>query len=508
MAFKVISVPQQTAPTTPTAPTPKGSFKIVSLPTTPTTTPPPATSPFQNPAWQQSFNNTATDVLKGAGKGVMSTLKGVDTLARKVPLLGSFLDKVNPVNNNSATAKAITTPTNTAQNVGFGAEQLAEYLLPSTAIGKASKAANTAIEGTKMGGFLQGAAKVATRSGLEGAGAGLVRSAQTGDVKEGAKAAAITAGMTAPFAAAGEIARVHGLPEKLYSQVFKNTADDMTESLRTGALKDLQKTSPELFDQYVKEGIIKPGKNGVVEFDPTLAQQALDRGLRGSIKTMSNEVVRGTLKSEQAARNLVNKHAELIAIPEPDKYVSLLNQVKSQYKGTFLEGRASQAQEFINNIVKREGRLTSEDVFKLRRYLDSMRRASSYRPNPTLSIAQEDFKAATDTLRGVLDKNIKGFGQTMDNYSFYLDALQSLGKEASRRGNQAVINLLDTVLFGMGGGLAGPEAAVGFPMVRRYVGLPSVLTTAGTKIEQGTKGTIGRLFRGGAASILTGNKKE
>jgi hypothetical protein len=45
MAFKVISVPQQSAPTTPTAPTPKGSFKIVSLPKDNA----PATSNFLKP---------------------------------------------------------------------------------------------------------------------------------------------------------------------------------------------------------------------------------------------------------------------------------------------------------------------------------------------------------------------------------------------------------------------------------------------------------------------------
>lgn len=448
----------------------------------------------------QSFADTSYDVIKGAAKGAGSTLFGLGKLGQTIanPVEGALGVRKTDVGETPDFLK----PQNAAQKAGFATEQILEFLAPGSVATKGAKAASAAVSASGMSNFLKGASRVALRAGAEGAAAGAVRAAQTGSFKEGAKAGAITAGIVAPLSAAGEALRASGISEKLYGQIFKNSYDDMTEALRTGALKDMQQRFPDRFKELVDQGLIKAGPNGV-QFDPTLAREALDRNLKGSLKNMANEVVRKTLDLEEKARKTAAGHQGFLEIPQPDKYTNLLRQIGAQYKGTFLEGRTGQAMTWAKKIES--GKLTADDALELRRFLDKMRIASSYRPSTHLSIGQEDFKKAADQLRGVVNA-VPGMEGTMNEYRFYIQALESLAKEAAKRSNAAVINLIDTALFGFGGGLAGPQGAAAFPLARRALTLPSVVTGLGSKIEQGTKGTASRLFRSALITNTTGTE--
>jgi hypothetical protein len=440
-----------------------------------------------------SARKTGDNLIIGALKGVGSTLTGIDTLARKVPGVAGALDAISPKKGGLAQDKAFVTPKGTAQNVGFGAEQLAEFLIPSGLVAKGAKAAGT----------VSTAAKVATRAGLEGVTAGAVRAAQTGSVKEGAKAGAIAGGITGALGAAGAGLRASGLPEKLYGQIFKSSFDDMTNALRTGGIKDLQAKFPEKFREFADAGIIKVGKDGAAKFDPTLAREALDRGLRGSLPNMANESVRKTLELELNARRLAEGYKPQLRVPSPKKYVNIFGQLKEQYKGTFMEQRGKEAARLAKAFEV--GRVDAKTVLDARRFLDKMRVAASYRNDAKVSIAQEDFRKATDQLRGVLNK-VPGMGGTMSNYRFYLEVLEALAKEAQRQNNANVIGLIDAVLIGGGTGVAGIPAGLAAAVARRVTTMPAVSTGIAQKIEQGTKGNVGRAVRGAIIKAATGDQ--
>lgn len=455
---------------------------------------------------QTSFNDASLNVLKGVGKGIGSTIFGVAKLGETMisPVVKP-LERITGVEIAAPLGERpeFLKPEGVAQSIGFGAEQIAEFLLPSSAVLKGAKAIEAVGKASKLGSFAQGALKVGGRAALEGVASGGIRAAQTQSFESGAKFGAVAGGISAGVGATAEFLRRSGIQEKLYAQVFRNTGDDMLKELKTGALKNLKTTHPDEFRRLVEAGIVKTDKAGEVVFNPTLAREALDRGLRGSLKNMTNEVVRQNLNYELKAQNLTEGFTEKLKIPEARKYVNLLKQVQAQYKGTFLQGRGEIAGGFIKEIEKTKGNLSAKNVLKLRRFLDSMRRASSYRPNPALSIAQDDFRKATDLLRGTLSDKIPGMKGLMNEYRFTFDALESLGKEASRRGNAAIVNLIDTALFGFGGVLTqGMAGAAAFPLARRALTLPSVVTKLGSVIEKGTGGTVFRGIKGAVSQLL------
>lgn len=443
------------------------------------------------------------DLIIGALKGAGSTITGIDTLVRKVPGVGTALDAISPQKGGLAQNKPLLAPKGAVQKLAFGAEQLAEFLVPGGAVAKGAKAVQGARVVQKLAPAAQVATKVATRTGLEGVTAGAVRSAQTGSVKEGTKAGAIAGGITGALGAAGAGLRASGLPEKLYGQIFKSSFDDMTNALRTGGLKDLQAKYPEKFKEFADAGIIKVSKDGKVNFDPTLAREALDRGLRGSLPNMANESMRKTLELELNARRIAEGYKPQLRIPTPKKYVNIFNQLREQYKGTFMEQRGKEAARLAKAFES--GRVDAKTVLDARRFLDKMRVAASYRNDAKVSIAQEDFRKATDQLRGVLNK-VPGMGGTMSNYRFYLEALEALAKEAQRQNNANVIGLIDAVLIGGGTGMVGIPAGLAAAVARRVTTMPSVSTGIAQKIEQGTKGNAGRAVRGAVIKAVTGNE--
>jgi hypothetical protein len=443
------------------------------------------------------------NLIIGALKGVGSTLTGIDTLVRKVPGVSTALDAISPKKGGLAQDKAVVTPKGTAQKVAFGAEQLAEFLVPGGAVAKGAKAAQGIKAVSKLAPAAQTAAKVATRAGLEAVSAGAVRTAQTGSVQEGMKAGAIAGGITGAAGAVGAGLKASGLPEKLYGQIFKSSFDDMTNALRTGGIKDLQAKFPEKFKEFADAGIIKVGKGGTVQFDPTLAREALDRGLRGSLPNMANESVRKTLELELTARKLAEGFKPQLRVPSPKKYVNIFRQLQEQYTGTFMEKRGRDAARLAKAFEN--GTVDAKTVLEARRFLDKMRIAASYRNDAKVSIPQEDFRKATDQLRGVLNK-VPNMGGTMNNYRFYLEALEALAKEAQRQNNANVIGLIDAVLIGGGTGMVGIPAGLAAAVARRVTTMPAVSTGIAQKIEQGTKGNLGRAARGAIIKATTGKE--
>lgn len=276
----------------------------------------------------------------------------------------------------------------------------------------------------------------------------------------------------------------------------------MLDELNSDGIAALQKNNPELYDKFVSEGIIKTGVGGVPVVNKTIAEQTVERGLSGSIKNMANEVVAKTLESESQARSIAANSPDLITLhPNVQK---TLTTIAAQY-GDVGTGQFGQKAQTLLDSISPDGQVSAENALQIRRLLDGLRIESSYNPNPHLSLQSRGLKELTDSLRGQINK-IPGMGDIMTNYTFYIDALDALAREAARRGNSQVLGLIDSIF--LGGAISNPAQVAGFATVgalRRTVMSAPAMTGAAQVLNRGVMspvvgGVIGAAS-GGASSL-------
>ena len=133
------------------------------------------------PSMLQRGLNMAGDVLTGAGKGALHTVSSLDDWMRAHG--PAFMTNTNMGFGPPADLekqRQMATPTNTAQKIGYGGEQAAEFLIPGA--GEEAGAAKLASMAPKLGKAALPLAKVATSA----IGSGLVNKAQGGNFSTGA----------------------------------------------------------------------------------------------------------------------------------------------------------------------------------------------------------------------------------------------------------------------------------------------------------------------------------
>lgn len=287
------------------------------------------------------------------------------------------------------------------------------------------------------------------------------------------------------------------IPERIYSTFFKTTADDLAEQIKTGGIQKLQSTNPELFKTFVKEGLVKVGKAGKVEIDPTLAKQALQKGLGGSLEKMAEFSYLKQLESEVAARNAVRGTKALIDIGK-DK-VGYAKMLKDTYQAFgkegygFLKGAAQEAKNIEAELAKAKGgKISAELALRLRRVIDGLRQSGSFRSSAVLGPKQAIFKAAADKLRGKLASDVPGLAKIMKDYKFYIDSADSLVGEAARRGNNRIFSLFDAVVGGSSISALGGPGGVGVFAALRTIQSPAILTFLARQLQA----TPRRVLRG------------
>lgn len=435
----------------------------------------------KEPGFLEKVNKNLGDFATGVAKGELQTVQGLGQLVLKgTDLVGITKNKGGSTFFQDPKALE---PVNTAETIGKTGEQIAEFFIPASKAAKAEKAINLISQGIKTP-LLAAGARILGKSAVQGAVAGAVSLAQTGgDIKE-AKNVALTAGATrGAMAVIGEGARALHLPERLYSTIFKNSSKDMVNELKANGLINLQRTDPAKFDDFVSKGIIKVGKDGAPILNDTLAEQALDKGLRGSIRNMANEVVHGTLDSEDKVRQLAQNYAGTINLAEP-QIKNVLVKIGQDYTDVGFGEIATEANNFASKITTGGGSVSAEDAMGIRRLLDRVRIASSFdKPVTALSQSQGNLKTLADAVRGRLNK-IPGMSPAMKDYSFYIDALDSLAREASRRGNNQVLSLIDSLF--LSGAYAGNNPIPGLTMgtLRKIIMSGQGVTTLGQTIQK------------------------
>lgn len=467
----------------------------------------PDNLPPENPSFLSKAKGAFDNFSMGVAKGELSTLKGLGTIGQTVldqtagravnAALGkgwvptgpdnTVADIYRPGTPRAAQAEQFVTPEGTAQNIGFGTERLAEILLPAAKAAKAETAINAASKAITSP-ALAATARIAGKAAVQAGTAGAMEFVHTGGQDMGkVGTAAATAGIfRAGMATIGEGARAINLPERLYSTIFKNTASDMMTELKTQNLVDLYNTDPEKYAQFVKQGIIQNTPGGPV-LNETIAKQALDMGLRGSIRNMAKTVIGGTLDSESAVRTTLQNYNGTVDLSEKQFY-NVLKGIQQEYQDVGFNEISDEAGRLAGAIKSGKGAVSGLDALDIRRLLDKARIASSYeKPPMSMSLTQANLKTLADAARSRLN-SIPGMKDIMSKYSFYIDAMDTLAKEAARRGNTQALSLIDSLFLSsaFGGNNAIPGVTAG--MFRKYVMSGPGVTGLGQMLNKGTIG--------------------
>src|SRR3990167_5374542 len=190
-----------------------GPLKIVSSKPTAAITPPK----------EKKGHNLINEFSVGFAKGGLSTVTGLGQIGQSV-LRNTAGRVVNAAQGKGFTptpastdfyakTKEFLTPENTAQKVGFGTEQFAEFFLPAAKLARAEQGVNLITKGMTA---LPGAtSRIGLKSAIQGLGAGAVSFAQSGcDFKKAAETAALAGATRGAFAVIGEGARALKIPER------------------------------------------------------------------------------------------------------------------------------------------------------------------------------------------------------------------------------------------------------------------------------------------------------
>lgn len=447
------------------------------------------------------------ETITGFGKGVLSTVRGLSSVGEGI-LKGvgriltpkSMEDKLGFSKTEQSSAQELIPEEMTRANTGYETlgktvEQVGEFFIPAGKVAKADKAIDLMIAGSKLSKGAKIASKIATAAGLQGASAAGVTLAQTGD-KEKAVKAGLTAGAIAgTLRGVGEVARAIKIPEKLYSRIFKTKYNDFAGEVKVEQLAKIKEADPNRYAELVREGIVKE-VGGKVTINETLAKQALDKGLKGSLQNMASEVYDDTLSLEMKAREAARNIKTPIAIKQGDKLADVLDDIALEYKNVGAGEISDEAMTYANSL--RQGKLSGEEALNLRRLLDGMRVRSSFQSNQKLSLGQENMKYWSDAVRGKLGE-IKGFSDIMKDYSFNIKALESLAKEAARRDNKALLGLIDSIFFASGiavGDVSGALAGGGIGAIRKAIESPTAMTNIGQALQKGTATKAGTVIKG------------
>ena len=220
---------------------------------------PTAAAPQQQKGEEPGLLSTAADVVKGAAKGAAHTVVGLAEIGENLLTFGQgkrIRDAVGapatPYDpENEAATKAALEPTNTAQKVGYGVEQAAEFLIPGGVVtkgAKAVKAATTGVRGAK-------ALNIGARAGMEAASGAAVAGVQTGGDAEAMRDAALMSGGLS--AAAGVVAAgAQPMAQALKSSALKQYSQVLNATTKGNKFLSSQ-VVPELIDRGVVAGTMK-----------------------------------------------------------------------------------------------------------------------------------------------------------------------------------------------------------------------------------------------------------
>lgn len=239
----------------------------------------------------RTMADTASDVAIGAAKGLGNTVFGLGKIVHDWTPIGRISDAIQP----GAFAQRPTElePTNTAQKVGYGAEQVGEFFIPASTVGKVAKGVNVAKDAA-------------------------LAYAQTGSPMQ----AGVTGAMTAAIPGASAMNRA--------STALKQSAQDtMANALRATkewAKDESEKLAPEMLQRGIG-GSIRSMRDLARKTAARVGQNLDDayKSAAAAGETVAGDVVRGNIQLASDALHTTTAAGGKIVIPGHEAAIAQLD---------------------------------------------------------------------------------------------------------------------------------------------------------------------------------------
>ena len=212
------------------------------------------------------------------------------------------------------------------------------------------------------------------------------------------------------------------IPQKFISTIFKQSADD------------------------IAAGIKSSGKN------LTQSEEILQEGFRGSPEKMMTKAWE-TMKSLEA-QTKVAVSGQAVKITNKQGYIDLITDFLKNLKKVsfgFEPQIVKDGNTIIQGLKSSKGDVISGEIaLATRRFIDSVRRTSSFKFNQNLAPKEAAYKKAADTLRGFLSKQIEGLAPILKKYSIHINAFDDLANYAAKTQNKDLFDLIDVfIMYGI-----------------------------------------------------------
>lgn len=373
---------------------------------------------------------TGFDLLKGAAKGVGSTIVGTGQLGARTlgRLTGSKERAESTVGFGEELKEGVLKPEGTAEQIGFTGEQIGEFFIPGAVGLKAPKTLG-----------------ILGRAGLAGLEAGGITALQTGKVgKEAATTAALGGVLSG---AGGALAKsLEKLPNRLVQSAIKQSPKELAkgQDLTEFVLKTkLPKTSSALLDDSAK----------IIE--------DLNTKITGNLKSV--KPVKG---GSVSPKKIIKEVAEEINKAGGD--------ITEKEARGIIEGLAPQ----VKGTLKKSA-LSLEDANKLRQKIDRTLgdRAFFSQQNTFNKSTLMDF---ANTLRETVKKKApEGTRGLYDDIAKEIRFSNALGDKVVKGQRNQIISFGDLIGGGIGAGVGGPAGAIAGAGLRRGIqSTPGLLTGA------------------------------
>lgn len=321
---------------------------------------------------KQSVGDTGLKgVAVGVGKGILSTIKGAGQLGEKIG--GAILPEVmtpKSVYSDEATTGGLLDKENleaqtTAEKIGKGLEQIAEFAVPSTKISKLTQSANLA-------------GKILPRALTSGG----VASVQEGDI---GKEALIASGVETALPVAGKIIQP---ATRIVSRLFKGLASGLS-GVGTETIEQIVK-NPETAKKTTQE-LLKGGNKDVLQKNAETIVKGVAKIKNEARKSFGDGLE--SLKSADIDDKVFRQSTQSIL----DKYGAVLEGGKRQLKNIEFDNpkNITKANEIIQKLQK-----AKLDGKSLRKLVDDI-------DNEKFKIATSDERLAFNSFVSDLSTSLK-----------------------------------------------------------------------------------------------------
>lgn len=256
-------------------------------PPAPASAAPPADPPART--WRDTAA-TAKDVAIGAAKGVGNTVFGLGKIVHDYTPVGRISDAIQPGAFDQRPPEIV--PTNTAQQVGFTGEQVAEYFLPAGTAVKAGKAVNVAKDAALA--WAQSGSPV--QAGVTGAITAAIPGGGAAQKAAGALERSAQATMAQALGATKEWAKDEAA--KLAPELLTRGIGGSLHSMRTLARATAAKVGQNLDDAY--------------------------KAAAAAGETVSSDIVRGNIQLASDALHVLTPGGKRLAIPGHEAAIAQL----------------------------------------------------------------------------------------------------------------------------------------------------------------------------------------